>query len=153
MEARPTLTVRTEHVFKEIFATDERLKQLGIEAESLLEETKEMYKEYGEKSTTELKHFENIVRKAKAGVLSAGEDKVKCTNLRRCRYWNTGYCREGTSKSPYYHPLDDCEQHLQEERCSSQGCQLRHRKKCKYWGTSKDASENINVSSSTMTIW
>ena len=60
---------------------------------------------------------------------------MKCTNLKRCRYWNRGYCREGTSRCPYYHPPDDCQEHLQEGLCSTQGCQLRHRNKCKYWGT------------------
>ena len=135
MDARPILIVRTEQVFKEIFAIDQRLRQLGVEAESLLEETKEMYNQYGEKRSTELKHFESIAKKAKMGVLVAGEDKDKYTNFKRCRYWNKGYCREGTPKCPYYHPPDDCQQHLQKGRCSSQGCPLRHRKKCKYWET------------------
>ena len=40
MEARPTLVVRTEVVLKEIFAIDTRLKQLGIEAASLLKKNK-----------------------------------------------------------------------------------------------------------------
>ena len=134
MEARPTLVVRTEVVLKEIFAIDTRLKQLGIEAESLLKETKHMNKEYGEDMRNEFKHFENIVRKAKAGVL-VSEVKVRSPSQKRCRYWNRGYCREGISNCPFYHPPDDCGQHLQEGCCSSQRCALRHRKRCKYFET------------------
>ena len=67
----PTLTVRTKHIFKEIFAVDERLKQIGLEAEALVLETKEMYIEYGEDSTEELLHLESIAMKAKAGVLAS----------------------------------------------------------------------------------
>ena len=68
------------------------------------------------------------------GIL-CNEDNIKCTSPKRCRYWNRGYCKEGATKCPYYHPPSDCQQHLQEGRCSSQGCGLRHRKRCKYWGT------------------
>ena len=79
MEARPTLVVRTEVVFKEIFTIDTRLKQLGIEAESLLNKTKHMNEEYGEYMRNEFKHLENIVRKAKAGVL-VSEVKVRSSS-------------------------------------------------------------------------
>ena len=48
-------------------------------------------------------------------------------SLRRCKWWNMGYCREGTRCS-YNHPLLDCQQHLQ-------GCSMRHRRRCKFWGT------------------
>ena len=43
MGTRPTLLVRNEQVFKKIFSVDERLKQLGLDAETLVKETKEMY--------------------------------------------------------------------------------------------------------------
>ena len=56
----PTLTMRTEHIFKEMFAVDERLKQLGLEAEALVLETKEIFIEYGEDSTEELIQLESI---------------------------------------------------------------------------------------------
>ena len=51
--------------------------------------------------------FLSIAKKAKTGVLIAVEDKGKYTNLKRGRYWNTGYCREGTPMCPHYHPPDD----------------------------------------------
>ena len=65
MKAMPTLLVRTKVVFNEIFAIDTRLKQLGTEAECLLDETKQMNVEYGAEMNKELKQFESIVRKAK----------------------------------------------------------------------------------------
>ena len=141
MEAIPSLVVRTGLIFKELFHIDSRLKELGIEAECVLEETKQMYLEVGEDKSKEVIQLENIAMKAKMGVL-CGEDKIKCTSSKRCRYWNSGYCREGTTKCPYYHPPSDCQQHLQEGRCSSQGCGLRHRKRCKYWGTQAGCFRN-----------
>ena len=125
---------RTELIFNEIFLVDSRLNQLGIEAECVLEETKQMYVDCGEEKSKELIKLENIAMKAKMGVL-CGKDKIQGTSSTRCRYWNRGYCKEGATKCPYYHPPSDCQQHLQEGRCSSQGCGLRHRKRCKYWGT------------------
>ena len=118
----------------EILFTNARLQQLGMEAENVVTEVKKMYKESGEESGEGLMQFENMVINAKKGVLG-NEIKDKCTSERRCRYWNRGYCREGTTKCPFHHPPDDCQQHLLEGRCSSQGCGQRHRKRCKYWGT------------------
>ena len=50
--------VRTELIFKEIFLIDSRLKHLGIEAECGLEETKQMYVEYGEEKSKEVIQLE-----------------------------------------------------------------------------------------------
>ena len=44
----PSLMVRTKMIFNEIVAIDARLKELGIAAESVLEEAKKMYEEHGE---------------------------------------------------------------------------------------------------------
>ena len=135
MEFRSPLAVRTAAVFNEIFAINAKLKHLGIQAESLVEETKQMCIEYGEEWNKELVQFENIASKAKIGVLG-GEEQRKYSQ-KRCRYWNKGYCREGSTKCAFSHPPDDCKQHLQEGRCSSKGCGLRHRKICKFWRTSE----------------
>ena len=100
----------------------------------MLQEPKQMYVEVGEEKSKEVIKLESIAIKAKLGIL-CNEDNIKCTSPKRCMYWNRGYCREGTNKCPFYHPPSDCHQHLQEGRCSSQGCGLRHRKRCKYWCT------------------
>jgi hypothetical protein len=93
-----------------------------------------MYVEVGEEKSKEVIKLESIAIKAKLGIL-CNEDNIKCTSPKRCMHWNRGYCREGTNKCPFHHPPSDCQQHLQEGRCSSQGCGLGHRKRCKYWGT------------------
>ena len=126
METIPAVIERFGWWSNEILSTNARLQQLGMEAEYVVTKIKNMYKESGEESGEELKQFENMVINAKRGVLG-GEIKDKCTSARRCRYWNQGYCREGTTKCPFYHPLDDCQQHLQEGRCSCQCCGHRRR--------------------------
>ena len=128
----PSLMVRTKMIFNELVAIDARLKELGIAAESVLKEAKKMYKEHGEDTCDQVKQFKVIAMKAKSGLLSDQDD---CKNFKRCQYWNRGYCREAGSKCLYYDPPDDCQQHLQEGRCSNQGCGQRHRKICKYWNT------------------
>ena len=68
MDTRPSLVVRSKQIFNEIFAIDSRMKQLGIVAELVLEETKQMYVQYGEEPEDELMQFKSIVTKAKLGV-------------------------------------------------------------------------------------
>ena len=44
--------------------------------------------------------------------------------LRRCNWWNRGYCREGTS-CPYSHHAKDCREHLElNGSCRVPGCLL-----------------------------
>ena len=62
MDTRPSLIVRSKQTIKEILKIDSRLKQRGIEAESALEETKQMYVQYGEEPDDEMKQFKSIVR-------------------------------------------------------------------------------------------
>ena len=62
----------------------------------MLEETNQIYVEYGEQTCEELKQFISIAMKAKIGVFEE-KDKKKKMSPKRCRYWNRGYCREGTS--------------------------------------------------------
>ena len=81
-----------------------------------------------------LEKYEEIAKYAARGAL-ADKCKGNKSSMKRCRWWNRGYCREGTDRCPYYNPADDCEQHLQEGHCLSQGCNLQHRRRCKYWGT------------------
>ena len=59
----------------EIQSTDAKLKQLGIEAEYIVKELKQMFKESGQECGEELKPFQNLVTNAKKGVLG-GDAKV-----------------------------------------------------------------------------
>ena len=54
----------------------------------------------------------------------------------RCKWWNRGFCKE-REKCSYDHPDDDCPDHLQDGGCSNKKCRLRHRKDCRYFGTSQ----------------
>ena len=81
-----SLMERTELIFKEIFLVDSRLKQLGIEAECVLQETKQMYVEVGEEKSKEVIKLESTAIKAKQGIL-CNEDNIKCTSPKRCMYW------------------------------------------------------------------
>ena len=134
MDTMPNVMERFQWFTKEISSTNVRLMQLGMEAEDVVKEMEQMFKEAGEEIGDGLKQFKNVVINAKKGVI-CGKIEEKCRSKKRCRYWNRGYCREGSTKCPFYHPPDDCQQHLAEGHCSSQGCGQRHRKRCKYWGT------------------
>ena len=90
---------RTELIFNEILLVDSRLKQLGIEAESVLEETKQMYVDCGEEKSKELIKFENIAMKAKMGVL-CGKDKIQGTSSKRCRYWKEVTAKRALPSAP-----------------------------------------------------
>ena len=138
----PNVMERFQWFTKEISSTNVRLMQLGMEAEDVVKEMEQMFKEAGEEIGDGLKQFKNVVINAKKGVI-CGKIEEKCRSKKRCRYWNRGYCREGSTKCPFYHPPDDCQQHLAEGHCSSQGCDQRHRKRCKYWGTHWSAEAEV----------
>ena len=126
MEYPKNLPERMFLVFEEITATNKKLQDLGAEAESVLEEAKQ------NGNFRNLEKYEAIAKNAAIGVLTDS-----CKSNKRCRWWNRGYCREGTARCPYYHPTEDCEQHLQDGHCFIQGCTLRHRRRCKYWATAE----------------
>ena len=128
MESPKSLPERMFLVFEEIKATNKKLQELGVKAESVLEEAKQ------NGNFRNLEKYEDIAKNAASGVLT-DPYKSKKSNMKRCRWWNRGYCREGTARCPYNHPTEDCEQNLQDGHCFIQGCTLRHRRRCKYWGT------------------
>ena len=121
---RTSLPEQFSWVYQELVATNQRLHDLGIEATNIVQQVKSQI------GTSEvLDKFENIAKNAMKGVLC-----INTPGLRRCKWWNRGHCKEGTMCS-YNHPLPDCQQHLQDGHCTSQGCSLRHRRRCKFFGT------------------
>ena len=131
MELKASLPGRLFWVFREITATNQKLQELWVQAETLICEAKQNIGVF-----KELEKYEDIAKNAVKGALDK-PCSVKNSSIKRCNWWNRGYCREGPAKCSYYHPSDDCEQHLQEGRCFSQGCTMRHRRRCKYWGTTE----------------
>ena len=51
---------------------------------------------------------------------------MNTNELIKCKYYNTGYCRN-KDKCSYYHPRSDCKDH-----CKNKECKLRHRVLCRY---------------------
>ena len=83
--------------------------------------------EYGDSEESE------IALKA-TNCISDKEDSKTSTQSKsqgRCKWWNRGYCREGSSCT-HSHQASDCEQHLL-GGCNRQGCNQGHRRRCKYW--------------------
>ena len=59
--------------------------------------------------------------------------KENKNNLRRCKYYNRGYCKHG-EKCSFQHFENSCEKYLQSGTCTQQRrCLYRHPKNCRYW--------------------
>ena len=61
--------------------------------------------------------------------------------MRRCRYWNRGFCREGED-CVFYHSEEDCERFMETGKCNSRICQKRHRRQCRYFKTNEGCHRN-----------
>ena len=61
------------------------------------------------------------------------DEMTKLNELRRCKWWNRGYCQE-KDKCSFFHPPEDCREHLN-HRCTSKGCNLSHRQTCMFFAT------------------
>ena len=59
--------------------------------------------------------------------------KTRATKLRKCRYFNRGFCKYGVN-CKFYHSPDICNDYLEEGICRKNYCTERHPKVCKYWG-------------------
>ena len=118
------LVCKCVKVFSEIAFHNQRLSELGKEAVAVLND---ILKE-GVPSDA-LATMMATARMAESAVM-----KERPSDIRRCKWWNRGFCREKQSCS-YSHPAGDCQDHLlggcTNRRCST----LRHRKVCKYFST------------------
>ena len=111
-------------VFSEIAFHNQRLSELGKEAVAVLDD---IIKE-GVPSDALATMMAAARRAERAGMEECRSD------IRRCKWWNKGYCRERQSCS-YSHPAGDCQDHLM-GGCTNRRCStLRHRKVCKYFPT------------------
>ena len=122
MEGHPCYTV-----FQEIMYHNSRLAVLGEETIQVLNSMKTEGM-----SDEVIAPLMEVAMKA-AGLESRDKEKER-KEIKRCKWWNRGYCREKESCS-FDHPSGNCEDHLK-GRCRSKGCKiLRHRKICKYFIT------------------
>lgn len=113
-------------IFQEIMYHNSRLAVLGVEAIKVLD----LIKVEGVQEEV-LEPFVEVANKA-AEAETTTKKEVKEKDLKRCKWWNRGYCREKEGCS-FSHPAGDCQDHLQ-GGCHTKGCRtLRHRKICKYF--------------------
>ena len=68
---------------------------------------------------------------------SRGKTSHKGKSLRKCRYYNRGYCKFG-DRCNFTHPLAVCDNFLMNNFCYERGCQLRHPKDCRFWTKSTE---------------
>ena len=76
--------------------------------------------------------FVEVARKAAGTELNVKEKEEH--TMKKCKWWNRGYCRE-KGECRYSHSKDDCEDHLKGSCITKRCITLRHRKKCKYFNT------------------
>ena len=48
--------------------------------------------------------------------------------VKKCLYWNVGYCKYSDKGCKYFHPDDNCEKSF----CNDKSCQKRHKRFCKH---------------------
>ena len=61
-------------------------------------------------------------------------DKVKNKKIKKCRYYNRGYCKY-KSKCRYNHPKGVCKDYLENQNCEKHDCCIRHLRHCKWHGS------------------
>ena len=61
-------------------------------------------------------------------------ENMKKKSMKRCKFYNRGFCKEGTSTCKFFHANEVCEEFLTSGSCSlGRSCQRRHPWKCRYW--------------------
>ena len=124
-------------VFTEIMYHNSRLSVLGKEAIQVLEvmEKEGMAKEL-------LGPFVEVAMKAAGTELNVKEKEEP--TMKRCKWWNRGYCRE-KGECRYSHPKDDCEDHLKGSCITKRCITLRHRKNVNTSIQREDVAEEKHV--------
>jgi hypothetical protein len=113
-------------IVSDIDACTKKLLKLEKEATSLIDKIEE---EGNAEEKRELEAMKDKLEEIKGE--KENKKEIKPQKIRKCRYWNRGYCREGR-KCFWSHPEGDCQEYLQEGRCRDRGCPRRHRKVCRY---------------------
>ena len=69
-------------------------------------------------------------------------DKVKNKKIKKCRYYNRGYCKY-KSKCRYNHPKDVCKEYLENKNCEKHDCCDRHPRHCKWHGSEVGCNRQV----------
>ena len=120
------IQIKCCQVFAEIDFLTGRLRELGKESMWVLNQMKNQ--------GVNLDMITDLLAKAKQAERANNVEEVivdKVKEHRRCKRWNSGYCREKEGCA-YNHPPEDCKDHLK-RRCTTRRCtSLRHRNMCKF---------------------
>ena len=95
--------------------------------------------------------LENLVLTVNVENIDNGEKEDIQTVIRKCRYFNRGYCKY-KEECKYYHSRHICEKYLENNICNNDRCTKRHPKHCRYWARSPegcryDACQYLHVKS------
>ena len=75
-----------------------------------------------------IKHLEH-----KISEIEKNQEPEKVKVPKRCRYFNTGYCKQGSNCS-FEHPEETCQEYMTSGKCLSyRSCLYRHPRECRYW--------------------
>lgn len=78
----------------------------------------------------------DIVEKLLAALSESELKRIESKKLKKsmkCKYFNRGYCKEGSS-CDFVHPQSICKEFVDVGTCESgQRCHRRHPRKCRYW--------------------
>ena len=85
---------------------------------------------------SEMKDIKNKRNVIPPSIEKDGDEKEKQAEsnlvIKKCKYYDKGYCKY-LKKCRYFHPIDICKTHLEEQKCKEKGCRERHPKACKWF--------------------
>ena len=75
-----------------------------------------------------------VIVEPKKTVDKVEDVKISRNKIKKCRYFNRGFCKYKT-KCRFFHPRENCPEYMKTYKCEVKDCQLRHPKQCKWLST------------------
>ena len=127
--------VTSDKIIQNVLERLAAMEQTAIRNVENQKESKEAYE--GEIKRSILENNEEIRKlNEKIELLEEEEEQIvqkECTNiLKRCSFFNKGYCRSG-NECVFYHPEKICHTFKEQGVCPKFNCRDRHPKTCRYW--------------------
>ena len=125
------LTTVVERTIADIKSCLERLESLHFTALGLIQEMPD--DKVGDNLDVKLEELKELAKQINKQPRKS--DKIEEErNIKRCIYWNRGYCREAFD-CLYSHEGSECQSFLTNGHCGDRTCRQRHRRTCKYWSS------------------
>ena len=64
--------------------------------------------------------------------------------MKKCRYYNRGFCKF-SDKCIFVHPLEACNDYLEDGICRKEKCAQRHPRHCRYWTKHQEGCKRENL--------